>query len=877
MEEVFRGPEWSRTQVPKVSETDTRRRRLLTGLNTALDQPWTLTLVSAPAGSGKTRLLAQWARDLIEQGISVAWMTLDPADDDLAILRSALARIDDPRVRAELSTVPNTPSRATARMLARSVSSAAAPVVVIIDDVHWVQDEVLAECIATFARSVSGSAHVVLSGRGMGRLPLAKTRISGVALELTGSELAFTGDEIHAYFADRGARVSQGEVAAILTRTEGWVTGLRLMELSSGGVNAAVVTAGSVHGGSSAVAEYFLEEMVGTLGADVRDFLVRTAVPEAFTIDLARVLTGRSDVHEMIDRLSRHGVLFDQRGQDPVWYHYHPLLREFICARLAPTLDVSATDMDRVTAEWFAAHREYLPALNHAVRAEDPVGLAMVLTRCGLQLVLTGHADAVSAALEKVPEPFRMDPGVQKLIAAAELALGDASPAAAVLASTSSESAGSDSDQVWRAALDLHTAVRTGGIEEALERLEGMGPVMSGEPQVDAYVHLQACMGELYVGRMDAADRWGRSAVDLARSAGLVAAELQAFTVLDTIALYRDRLSDVMHYGTQADQRWAELGEPEDLFYQGTRIWRAWAMRERGDVRGGHQLLLDAAPVVLAGNEKAIAGGVRGMIALFEAVGATDTREAAVALTEDLAPRVDQPLPPNWFAIAGVPAVHALNRLGHLELRDRFIAAVGRRLDRSGDHAVMEAIAALHDGDLAGAREHVRRVVNGDAVCIADSSMIDAWLVEAKLDVQHGHPEQAQAALSTALQLGSPEGHVQRFLEAGPVIRQLLAARATAASRGPFAQSVRDAFAAAVVPTGEDLTARELVVAEGLLRGDTLRMIAEREYVTLNTMKTHVRNIYRKLGVSDRAGLAAAVRALEINVIDEGVSLRTDR
>jgi len=201
-----------------------------------MDGPWTLTLVSAPAGSGKTRLLLQWAQDLrADAEIALVWVALERGEADLPLVRAALERIDDPGLQDALSQVSSLRSAATARALARALSEARGRIVVVVDDVHRVEDEETAQLISTFVQNAPGNVHVVLSGRGTRAIPLARRRIAGVALELDARALAFDPTEVRAFFRTRGIRLSQGEISSVLSRTEGWATGLQLMMLDAAG------------------------------------------------------------------------------------------------------------------------------------------------------------------------------------------------------------------------------------------------------------------------------------------------------------------------------------------------------------------------------------------------------------------------------------------------------------------------------------------------------------------------------------------------------------------------------------------------------------------------------------------------------------------
>ncbi len=241
-------------------------------------------------------------------------------------------------------------------------------------------------------------------------------------------------------------------------------------------------------------------------------------------------------------------VLMGRHGTDPVWYHYHPLLREFLAARLRDRGRAVVERLEKDTAEWFAEQLSIFLRCDMPRRARIRRASPWFLRRCGMQLILAGHACAVIEAIGTMPAPLRSDAAVQMLVAAAELARGDASAAAAVLATVGDQDASLATRQ-WLTGLDLHTAVRRGGITEALARLGRAFDTVTGETQLDTYAFLQAAMGELYVGHLDRAEHYARSAADQARAAGAITAELQASAVLNTSALFRGRMRDVLASG----------------------------------------------------------------------------------------------------------------------------------------------------------------------------------------------------------------------------------------------------------------------------------------------------------------------------------------
>ncbi|MFJ6531782.1 LuxR C-terminal-related transcriptional regulator [Microbacterium sp. NPDC091662] len=851
--------------MPSAVAGDVSRPRLLSRLTAAMDEPWTLTVLSAPAGTGKTRLLGQWA-DVVDtgDGTAVVWWALQRDEVDLEFLRTALEALDDERVRASLARVADTWSIDTARALARCLRVARRRTVIIIDDVHLVETEQFAEMLSAFVNAVPGNAHVVLSGRGTGRIPLARRRIAGIALELDAKDLAFTPAEVRSFFRARGVSLSQGEITSVLRRTEGWATGLRLLELAAHHDSFAAVL--PLRGDSPTVTDYFVEEVFADLDHELGEFLVLTAIPESFTPQLASRLTGGAPAAGLIDQLLRLNVLISRNHDEPGWYHYHPLLREFLYSRLKERGDAVVESLEKKAAEWFAAEQNHRLALAHATRSHDAVSMSRILRQSGMQLLLMGHACEVITATADLPRSVLTEPSVQLLIASARLARGDASTAAALLESSPSSSFGEASAVVrqWRKGLELHVAVRRGGLTDTLDRLELVLDEVVGEAQLDTYVFLQAAMAELYVGNLDRAGRFARFASDHALTADAAAAELQAAAILNTAELFRGRMGEVLLSGARLDQRWVELGTPDDSFYEVTRVWRYWVPFERMLVGDVDETLKVATDIIESGAEPSIARGLRGMLALLGADSAIDAHAAAIDLLDNLAPRADMPLPVHWYAMMSAFAVRAFNRLGERSVRDRFIVEIEKTIGSTGDVFVLRAIAALHDQEFARARQALAPVLDGSSPCLLPASMVDAWLVAACIEVQSGHPDQAQVSLAFALALAEPEELVRRFADAGPVVARLLAARATPGSRGRFADCVRERLAAAGMLIDEELTRRERIVLSALSRNATLREIAQQEFISPNTVKTHVRNIYRKLGVSDRDGVTAAAHALGI-------------
>lgn len=828
-------------------------------MRAVFDQQAGMTLITASAGAGKTHLLSQWSRLISAiDDTDVVSISLGCGLEFLASIRVALELIDDDRLTASLSSVPPGWGVSSARALARVMDATDRRIVIILGDFHLLETRESADVLTAFIDALPRRVNVVLAGRGSRVIPLARRRITGVALELGDRDLAFTAGEARALFGSRGDHLSEKQIDRILQRTRGWAAGLVLMMHIAADSHRKL----GVHlrGDEPVVVNYLLEEVVGGLDDELLEFLLATSIPETFTLDLAALLFSEAPTLESVQALIRLNILTEADAYDPIRYQLHPVLRDFLLTRLKDRDPGRVRSLERVAAEWFAEEQDYVPAIRHAVATGDPDFVWGILSRCGVQLILMGHTDDVSRVLGQLPRSSRKDAAVQMLIATADVMRGHAGAAAVAL--TTPDDVASVITNQWRTGLGLHVANQRGGIDEVLSRttVESMG-----QSQLDIYVSLQAARGELHLGHLDRADRYALRVLDRARIERASVAELQATIVRNASALFRGRVRAAAAGGERFERRWQDLDEPRGAFTALNLAWWYWARYELMQERPGQLRRLVHAAAEIS-SAPTIVRGIRGLVALTR-VGdseGTDSHDAAVSLLELLSPREDMPVPVHWHAMIAPFVVRALGRLGEPHLRDEFIGATDRVLDGTSEMHLLRATAAMQDQRHGEASDVLALAFEGAGPWLLHASSIDAWLVAADLHVQQGQLEQAQIALDTALRIAEPEGLVRRFADAGPAIAQLLASRSVVDAPSAFASRVQGRLLSAIGQE-DHLTPRERVVLAALSRNATLREIARQEFVSHNTVKTHTRNIYRKLGVSDRRSAAAAARDLGLS------------
>jgi LuxR family maltose regulon positive regulatory protein len=310
------------------------RPRLFELLDRGVEGP--LTLISAPAGAGKTSLLASW---LAAEPREVAWLTPRPQLTEAAFWAEWLAAVQ--RVVPARSAVrklagprTGTPAPFVVQLL-NSFAELEEPLVVVVDDFHIVRSPEICAAIEQLLRAAPTSLRLVLSTRHDPPLPLHLLRASGELTELRAHDLAMTKDEVQELLDGLGVELEPHVLSLLLEQTEGWAAGIRLFTLAhrARGREATVIEA--IELDERPASEYLLAEVLRRQSDEARDFLLATSVAERFTADLANAMTGRSDSAHLAERLVADNVFIERLDTQPPWYRYPPPLRRAAARRAA--------------------------------------------------------------------------------------------------------------------------------------------------------------------------------------------------------------------------------------------------------------------------------------------------------------------------------------------------------------------------------------------------------------------------------------------------------------------------------------------------------------------------------------------------------------
>ena len=394
------------------------RHRLIQRLDEGLRPGCRLTLVSAPAGFGKTMLVAEWVQRWragahAAQAPAFAWLSLDGDDNDPArffmYLIGALETVDV-NVSADawvLSQSPQSPShRSTLTALINSLASNPANRVLVLDDYHVIEQRSIHDALLFLVDHLPPQDHLVIVSRTDPPWSLARLRTRGQLDEIRAADLRFTPDEAAAFLNDAmGLNLLADDVAALEARTEGWIAGLQLAALSMRGKSAEhVADFIAVFSGSNRhVIDYLAEEVLAQQPAEIHDFLCQTAILDRLTAPLCDAVTGRGDSDVILKQLEQDNLFLVPLDDHRKWYRYHRLFADFLQSHLQRDMPDRVVDLHCWAAEWYERNGMADQAVNHLLDAGDFEWAARLIQQAAPMALMRGQVTRVLAWLDALP------------------------------------------------------------------------------------------------------------------------------------------------------------------------------------------------------------------------------------------------------------------------------------------------------------------------------------------------------------------------------------------------------------------------------------------------------------------------------------------
>jgi LuxR family maltose regulon positive regulatory protein len=871
-------------------------------------------LVCAPAGFGKTALLAGWARG---GGRPVAWLGLDSGDSDPArFSRYVVAALDRARPglagRLGAPLGPSPPGSLEGLVTALINELAADPgpdeVLLVLDDYHLIESGPVHESVALLLGNLPPGLRVVVSGRADPPLPLARLRARGQLAELRAADLRFTPEEAAALLGETaGPGLPAEAVAALVARTEGWAAGLQLAGLSLRGHTDATGFVAAFSGSHRFVLDYLADEVLDGQTGQVRAFLLETSVLERLSGELCDAITGRSDSQVMLQNIERAGLFLVPLDEVRGWWRYHHLFADLLRTRLQAEQPGRVEALHRATAAWCDEHDLADAAVRHALAAGDAAWAARLVERHVEDLLASGERVTLRRWLSMLPaESVRDRPRLCLAQAygaaqgfqteALEALLDDAEQAFAVSGDEPYEASGLLFTQTGQPVSVLaNVPAGIAFLRASLARLRGDATLAArynrqalaqlGEDDwlMRSFVRWNQAAADWLAGRLRAAERGLAEVLAERRAAdeffvGFLVMRVcydlgevqRAQGNLDAaLATYRQALDEAGDCSHTAQTGMAHVGLAQVL-YERNELAAALDHATRG-VTLFRQLaftpLLATGLTVVARIRHAHGDAARALEAMDEA------RQAG------LSPQVIALFNP-------LPAQRARLQLtqGDVEAAAQWTTAAGLSPDDEPDYPQEPAYLVLARvllalGDPGPALTLLQRLLGTAASQGRTGSIIEIQALRAVALAACDDHASALGALTEALTLARQHGYVRVIADEGAPMHALLAQLSAARpdrqdelDPGYLATLLR-AFSQpdaapppgrAAAPPGlaEPLTERELEVLRLLAAGRSNQRIAHELVVALDTVKKHVTHVLGKLGATNRTEAAARARQL---------------
>jgi LuxR family maltose regulon positive regulatory protein len=879
----------SKLAAPSLPGHQVARPRLFALLDEGAERP--LTLVAAPAGSGKTILLASWISAGSAPG-PVAWLSLDPGDNDpvrfWTYVLGALCRSGAVPPGNRLQTMVPSPEGddGLLPLLVQGLDELASPVLLVLDDVHELTDPRVLHGIEFLLRHGRSRLRLVLSTRADPPLSLHRLLVSGQLTQLRAADLAFTVAEAAELFAeyDFRSRLSDDDLAMLQARTEGWAAGLRLAAVSMQQEPDLRRYVRELAGDDRSLAGYLVSEVLDRQPAELRSFLLRTCVVDELSGDLADALTGRDDGEGLLARLEQVNAFVVALGPRRAWYRYHPLFAELLRYELRRQAPQDLGELRRRAARWYAFHGMPEAAMQQAVSGQDWGHAAALIVERGVRLVLDGQVQRFHGMLDPIPADVARSHPELALLATAERIGADDVPEPSLRLAREQERMLADDRRprltLLLALLRLDRARRAGRLDAALDAgratLEALSRLGDGDDLGGAAGEAQAVAlsglgtAELWMGELDAAEAHLAAGQAAAVRAGRADMRLTCIGNLALLHAIRGRLGLAVRIGEAALElaaMQAEAASAETV----ALLALAWVHYQRDDDAVAGRYLQRAAGRADATVDRPLAVAIRMLERWlrYADAGPVAGRIELGAVRQELAGWDPPRLLAYWAATTGAELHHASGDVESARVLLEGLATGGW----TGQlEVVARARLQLAGGDPAGAVATLSPLVDGTAPPADTDTRIRAWLLHALASHALEHLEQAAASLEHAVDLAQPEDHRRAFVDVGAQGRALVARyRDWIDGSWPFLDELADASLdpapTAVSPMPamiEPLSERERVVLRYLPTMLTFEEIGSELYISVNTTKSHVRSIYRKLGVVGRRDAVRRARQLHL-------------
>lgn len=883
--------------MPRIPSDWVRRPRLIDQVESGLTIR--LTLVSAPAGYGKTTLIAD---GLHNARIPVGWLSLDTSDNDptlfwtyfVAALQTIHPGIGKPALSMLQSPQPPSAEWLLATLI-NEIAEVPADFALVLDDYHEIDNQSIHDSISRLVDRMPPQMHLFITTRADPPLPLARLRARDHMRELRAADLRFTLAETTEYLNDlMRLGLSRTNVKTVEDRSEGWITGLRIAALSMRTTDDVSAFVDSFGGGTHHIFDYLIEEIVNRQPPEIREFLLRTSILDRLTGPLCDVITGRDDSQEILEDLERKNLFVVPLDDNRHWYRYHRLFSDLLQAQMTKERPDLIGELHSRASQWFEGEGLTVEAVNHAMVSQDFDRVVELIEPLVMTMVAQNEHATVLRWLSKIPDDLaaghpwlcvggawaslwmRKYEDVQKFTQWADARLPerveeydkeviDWHHIRAYLLVLRAFLTFNSNDLI--STIDLcHDALRHAPVDDTLlfaTIMLNLGFAFTASGDLESgYVHFKEAATKA---KATASYHYASAA-----TAHMADLEAQVGHLHKAAHTYRQAIQIAKEWGSgecAPVASYALVGLSEVL-YEWNKLDEAASQLDQGI--GLVAMSSESQPEIM---EK----GLLVMARLAHARGKPDDVHHALARAREVAqPAIDLDYRPlqvsSWearIALSEGKLVEVIDWAADVERSLPITEIPDYRSEIKYLTLVRVKIASGETQEIPESLERLHKVMNDNKRM---SSVVEVLILKALALQAQGKLDEAVVALGRALSLAKPEGYVRIFVDEGKPMAQLLQ---HAAVKGIDLDYVAKLLAAlgsgrqpekqpAGSPVAEELTQREEEILRLIAAGLSNRDAAELLVVTEGTVKKHLNNIFGKLGVKSRTQAAARAKELDL-------------
>ena len=882
------------------------RPRLIERMNDGLTKGGRLTLISAPAGFGKTTLASEW---ITHCGRSVAWLSLDEGDGDLtrflsyliAALQTIKAGLGESLLPMFQSTqLPHIETILTA--LLNEINAIAQDFILVLDDYHAIDSKPVDETLAFLLEHQPPHMHMVIATREDPALPLARSRARSQLTELRAADLQFTPDEATEFLnREMGLNLSAEDISALESRTEGWIAGLQLAALSMQGHQDSTSFIKSFTGSHRFVLDYLVEEVLQRQTEHIRSFLLQTAILERLSGSLCDAVTGQKDGRETLETLERGNLFVIPLDDQRQWYRYHHLFSEVLLAHALEEQPRQIPLLHKRASAWYEQNNLPAEAIRHALAARDFECAAGLIEKMYPAMDSSFQSAAWLRWVRKLPdEVVRARPVLSFDYARALMDSGEFEAGKSWLEDTEQRLEGSADgmivvDEAQFRTLPIKIALAhsnhaqiQGDIRGAVKYAE---LALELSPEEDFYSHAMAAvtLGMAYLSRgdLDGAQRALSVWMNYCQKVGNIIFAVATGAYLAEIIATQGRLREAERTYKQSIQLASTHDQSVRHVTANLYLGLGLLCHEQGDQQSAAQHLSKSGEL---GEQTALMDWrYRWRLAQARLKESEGDLETALDLLDEARRLYVRTSLPDFHPIDALKARVYL-RQGRLSEAQEWVRERGLSVDDDLSYlgefehiTLARVLIAPHQNDPAAGSIHeaialLERLLQAAEAGRRMGSVIEILVVKALALQAQGNVSQALASMERALTLAEPEGYVRIFVDEGEPMRSLIEKQSRNRDHpsSGYADKLLTAFIQPVAASRsailhqksdmiEPLSERELEVLKLLRTELSGPEIARELIVSLNTLRTHTKNIFNKLGVNNRR--AAVRRAEELDLL----------